>query len=102
MTSFKDKLKSDFNWLTQSNRPKHILVGFIIAVIGSFIAGNFMGAIYPAITAAFAAEYKDWAHGGWKGGKLGFLKGNEFDWKDLLATVIGSLLGASISLIWSL
>ena len=63
------------NWLKKSNRPKHILYGFIGALIGTilFTAGLAVG-----------KEYADKKWGG------------EFDWLDILATLLGGIVGQSI------
>lgn len=54
-------------FLTTSNRHKHLIISFLIAL---FSWGMAMGA-------GIAAEYKDKVHGG------------KFDWIDLLADIIG-------------
>lgn len=77
-------MKKYFKWLLESNRPKHILVGFIIGVI--------LG-ISAAFAAAASAEVKDWLWGGKRGGAFGWIKGNGFDWLDLAATMIGGVVG---------
>ena len=80
-------MKKYFNWLRESNRPKHIVVGFLI--------GLFFG-LNCAFVAGTTAEVKDWLWNGAKGGKLGWLNGNGFDYLDLYATMIGGLLGSAI------
>lgn len=69
------------NWLTKSNRPKHILYGFIGALIGTilFTAGLAIG--------------KEYADKSWDG---------EFDWLDISATLIGGIAGQIVQLfiIW--
>lgn len=79
-----------FKWLRESNRPKHIIVGLLIG-----LAFGFDG----AFVAAASAETKDWLWNGARGGKLGWLKGNGFDWLDFAATLIGGIIGALIRLL---
>lgn len=66
------------NWLTKSNRPKHILYGFIGALIGTilFTAGLAIG-----------KEYADKSWGG------------EFDWLDISVTLIGGIAGQIVQLL---
>lgn len=77
-------MKKYFKWLTESNRPKHILVGFFISLTLGVVA---------AFTAAFSAEMKDWLWNGKRGGTFGWVKGNGFDWLDFIATMIGGFIG---------
>ena len=51
-------MKKYFKWLFESNRPKHILVGFIISVT--------LG-IGASFAAAVSAEMKDWMWNGKRG-----------------------------------
>lgn len=62
-------------WLKQSNRLKHLYIGIISAIIGSIL-----------LTAglAFGKEYADKSCGG------------KFDWLDILATLLGGIVGQSI------
>nr|DAI23391.1 MAG TPA: putative periplasmic lipoprotein [Caudoviricetes sp.] len=62
-------------WLKQSNRLKHLYIGIISAIIGSIL-----------LTAglAFGKEYADKSWGG------------KFDWLDILATLLGGIVGQSI------
>jgi len=76
-----------FSWLKESNRPKHLLAGFLISVVMGFCAG---------IAAGAAAEYKDWAYNGKSKGYKIFDKGSGWDWLDFAATAIGSLIGGII------
>lgn len=71
----KDRYGNIMNWLTKSNRHKHILYGFIGALIGTilFTAGLAVG-----------KEYADKSWGG------------KFDWLDILATLLGGIVGQSI------
>lgn len=63
------------NWFKQSNRWKHLLYGFLVALIAGF-----------AFTCGAAAgmEFKDRAWGG------------KWDWIDFGLTVAGALVGAAI------
>lgn len=79
-----------FKWLAESNRPKHLIIGILI--------GLFLG-IAAAFAAAASAEFKDWMWNGSRGGKLGWLKGNGFDWLDFAATMIGGSLGYGLRLL---
>ena len=78
-------MKMYFKWLTESNRPKHILVGFFIGLTLGVVA---------AFAAAASAEMKDWLWNGKRGGTFGWVKGNGFDWLDFIATIIGGIAGA--------
>jgi hypothetical protein len=59
-------------WLKESNRLKHLLyaipIGLVLTILG-------------AIGCAFGLEFKDRQYG------------NEFDWLDIAATLIGGLIG---------
>lgn len=63
-------------WLTESNRQKHFLYaipcGFLFGIL--FVAGLAIG-----------MEFKDKQYG------------NKFDWLDILATLMGGLLGNAVS-----
>ncbi len=76
-----------YKWIMESNRPKHIVAGFLIGVVGGLIC---------VLIAAAAVEFKDWRWRGSQGGTWGWLKGNGFDWLDYLATAIGGVLGSVI------
>jgi fluoride ion exporter CrcB/FEX len=78
-------MKKYFKWLTESNRPKHIVVGFFIGLTLGVVA---------AFVAAASAEMKDWLWNGKRGGTFGWIKGNGFDWLDFIATMIGGIAGA--------
>lgn len=80
-------MKKYFKWLLESNRPKHILVGFLI--------GMTLG-ISAAFAAAASAEMKDWLWNGKCGGTFGWIRGNGFDWLDFAATMIGGLVGFGV------
>lgn len=66
------------SWLTESNRNKHLLYA---------IPAAFIGTILFAAGLAFGMEYKDKLWGG------------KFDWLDLLATIIGGLIGQALQAI---
>lgn len=66
------------SWLTKSNRMKH----FLYAIpIGLFLS------ILCVIGVAFGLEFKDKEYG------------NKFDWLDVLATILGGLIGQFIRII---
>lgn len=83
-------MKKYFKWLLKSNRPAHIIVGFFICLAFG---------VDGAFVAAISAETKDWLWNGVRGGKLGWLKGNGFDWLDFAATMLGGIVGALIRLL---
>lgn len=60
------------NWLKESNRYKHLLYAIPIGLILTILA---------VIGCAFGMEFKDWQYG------------NKFDWLDILATLIGGIIG---------
>ena len=68
-------------WLRESNRPRHILYGFLGALIGTLLF---------AVGLAIGKEYGDKAWGG------------KFDRLDLWATLIGGIAGQIVQLfiIW--
>lgn len=65
-------------WLTESNREKHFLYAIPCAFIGTFLF---------AAGLAFGMEYKD------------KLYGNKFDWLDLIATLLGGVIGQILQLL---
>ena len=67
-----------FNWLKQSNRPKHLLYAIPIGFIFTILA---------VLGCAFGMEFKDKQYG------------NKFDWLDIAATMIGGLIGQALQLI---
>nr|DAV73923.1 MAG TPA: putative periplasmic lipoprotein [Bacteriophage sp.] len=71
-------LAHSFNWVTESNRLKHIQYGFYAGLCGT---------IFAAIGAGLAAEYKDKQYG------------NKFDWLDTAATIIGGMFGQAAQLL---
>lgn len=83
-------MKKYFKWLLESNRPKHMAVGFAIGIVLGIIA---------AFAAAASAEMKDWLWNGRRGGTFGWVKGNGFDWLDFSATMIGGIAGFGFRLL---
>ena len=65
-------IESMIKWLRTSDRARHLFYGWLISLLGSITAG---------VAAGITAEYKDKAWGGL------------FDYKDLIATIIGSVIG---------
>ena len=59
-------------WLKESNRLKHLLYAIPIGLILTILA---------VIGCAFGMEFKDYQYG------------NKFDWLDILATLIGGIIG---------
>lgn len=65
-------------WLTESNRTKH----FLYAIpLGLFLT------IFAVIGAAIGMEFKDKSYG------------NKFDWLDILATLLGGVIGQILQLL---
>ena len=60
------------NWLKESNRPKHLILGIPSALIGTILF---------TLGLALGMEFKDKEYG------------NEFDWLDVAATLIGGAIG---------
>lgn len=85
-------MKKYFKWLLESNRPKHVLVGFLIGIT--------LG-ISAVFAAAATAEIKDWMWNGKQGGTLGWIRGNGFDWLDFISTMIGGVIGCGIKILIS-
>lgn len=79
-----------FNWILESNRPKHVVVVFLV--------GLFFG-LDGAFIASFTAEMKDWMWNGSKDGYFGWLKGNGFDWLDFVASMLGGAVGAALNML---
>ena len=67
-----------FNWLKQSNRPKHLLYAIPIGFIFTILA---------VLGCAFGMEFKDKQYG------------NKFDWLDIVATMIGGTIGQLLQII---
>ncbi len=65
-------------WLEESNRLKHFLYA---------IPCGFIGTILFVVGVAIGMEFKD------------KLYGNKFDWLDILATLIGGLIGQLLQLL---
>jgi len=63
------------SWFTESNRPKHFYYAIACGLMGTFLF---------ALGVAAGMEYKDYAYG------------NKWDWLDLLATVLGGLVGQAL------
>ena len=70
-----------FNWLSESNRFKHLIGGVII---GLFAYDEYCAA-YVGIGVAGAMEFKDWQWGG------------KPDWVDFALTVAGTAIGFGIN-----
>lgn len=66
------------SWILESNRTKHLLYAIPIGAVLTILA---------VIGCAFGLEFKDKEHGG------------KFDWFDLLATLIGGLIGQTIQIL---
>lgn len=71
------------NWLKESNRWKHLVVGVCVG----FLPLNWWVGIYAACAVGLALEYKDEAHGG------------EWDWIDAAMTAIGGVVGGLLTLL---
>lgn len=65
-------------WLTESNRQKHFLYAIPCALLLTLL---FVGGL------AVGMEFKDRAHGG------------NWDWLDLLATILGGVVGQVLQLV---
>lgn len=65
-------------WLTESNREKHLLYAIPCALIGTILF---------AAGLAFGMEFKDKQYG------------NKFDWLDLIATLIGGVIGQTLQIL---
>lgn len=65
-------------WITESNRDKHLLYA---------IPSAFIGTILFAIGLAIGMEFKDKQWGG------------KFDWLDLIATLIGGIIGQILQIL---
>ncbi len=74
----KNNLIKNINWITESNRQKHLLYAIPIGAIFTILA---------VIGCAFGMEFKDREHGG------------KFDWLDITATIIGGIIGQLIQLL---
>lgn len=65
-------------WLKESNRPKHLLYAIPIGLVFT---------ILTVLGYAFGMEFKDKQYGG------------KFDWLDIIATMIGGLIGQLLQII---
>lgn len=66
-------------WLCESNRPKHLVGGFVLGLLLTFLC---------ALGCAGGMEFKDRQWGG------------RWDWLDLAATCLGGLLGQALQLLF--
>lgn len=66
------------SWITESNRPKHLLYAIPIGLVFTILA---------VLGCAFGMEFKDKQYG------------NKFDWLDIAATVIGGTIGQLLQII---
>lgn len=66
------------SWITKSNRQKHFLYAIPVAFLFTFLFGAGL---------AFGMEFKDKEYG------------NVFDWLDILATLLGSLVGQILQIL---
>ena len=69
-------MKKIWNWLKQSNRWQHLLIGIMIGLLFD----NLIGTSICALLVASALEYKDKAYGG------------KWDWVDLTLTIVPALV----------
>lgn len=65
------------SWIKESNRPKHVFYGFLSALFGTILF---------CFGLALGKEFADRQWGG------------KFDWLDLLATLIGGIVGQIVQL----
>lgn len=65
-------------WLTESNRPKHLLYAIPIGMIFTILC---------VLGVATGLEFKDKQYG------------NKFDWLDWTATMIGGIIGQAIQIL---
>ena len=64
-------------WIKESNRKKHIVAGALIAIVLTLVG---------SLVAGILKERRDKRNGG------------AFDWLDVLATIIGGLIGQTIQI----
>ena len=69
-------MKKIWNWLKQSNRWQHLLIGIMIGLLFD----NLIGTSICVLLVASALEYKDKAYGG------------KWDWVDLTLTIVPALV----------
>ncbi len=71
-----------FNFLRKSNRYKHIIGGFIVALYLLILSmGHYFCAAFAVFVAASCLEWKDKQHG------------CTWDWIDWICTLAGGLMG---------
>jgi hypothetical protein len=70
-------IKKCYQWLLKSNRPMHLKYGVLCGLLGGIMC---------TFGAAMGMEYKDRAYGG------------DFDWLDIVATMLGGVPGGLIRL----
>lgn len=77
------KIKDIINWFKKSNRWKHLVGGFVLGLLLTFIS---------PLTAAGCLEFKDVQWGG------------KWSWIDFLLTCLGGLIGGMINalVLWEL
>lgn len=79
------------NWLKKSNRPYHLLIGFLSALFGTIIG---------AVEVACALEGKDCQHDPINNGKKPWQWNfQSWDWLDFLATVLGGIVGQALQVL---
>lgn len=66
------------SWITESNRQKHFLYAIPIGLVFTILA---------VIGCAFGMEFKDKQYG------------NKFDWLDIVATLLGGVIGQLLQLL---
>lgn len=80
-----------FAWILESNRPWHFIIVCFIGLLMSMDA---------VIVASATAEFKDWLWNGKKGGTLGWIYGNGFDWLDFTASMLGGCFGYCMQIVF--
>lgn len=73
--------KKVFDWLSESNRSKHMIGGVIVGLF----AEDAYCAAYAGAGVAGAMEFKDWQWGG------------KPDWIDFTMTVVGTAIGFGVN-----
>lgn len=76
-------MKKIWNWLRESNRWKHLLIGAMIGLLFD----NLIGTTICVLLVACALEYKDKAYGG------------RWDWVDFSLTIAPALVVNGIKLL---
>lgn len=66
------------SWITENNRMKHFQYAILCGFAGTFLF---------ALGVAMGMEYKDYAYGG------------KWDWLDILATVLGGIVGQALQIL---